>query len=225
MIDLSERLRMVASLVPQCDTAADVGTDHGYLAAWLLQRGIVDHVFATDINAGPLQRAKQTAMEQALTGRMEFYLCDGLRFPGAEAAQAMILAGMGGETMISILEAAPWTWQNTALILQPQSKQPMLYRWLSEHKIGILKARLCVDAGKRYLAFCAQGGAEVRTTEELLFRAHDPLLPDHLASELSRIDRAIIGMERSSRDLQAERDALTAQRTYLESYRRLTQSW
>ena len=67
MIDLSERLRMVASLVPQCDTAADVGTDHGYLAAWLLQRGIVDHVFATDINAGPLQRAKQTAMEQALT--------------------------------------------------------------------------------------------------------------------------------------------------------------
>ena len=35
------------------------------------------HMFATDINAGPLARAKQTALEQNLSQQMEFYLCDG----------------------------------------------------------------------------------------------------------------------------------------------------
>ena len=36
-IELDERLGMLADMVPVCSAAADVGTDHGFLGAWLLE--------------------------------------------------------------------------------------------------------------------------------------------------------------------------------------------
>ena len=226
MIDLSPRLRMVASLVPACEFAADVGTDHGYLSAWLLQSGTAQQVFATDINAGPLSRAKQTAQEFELSDKMEFHLCDGLQFPGAERAQAVILAGMGGETMVSILEAAPWSWQTTALILQPQSKQRLLYAWLREHAIPISEAKLCEDAGKRYLAFRAGTEGSIHdSVEDLLLRAHDPLLPDYIESEVMRISRAIAGINAASRDMESEKNDLNLQLEYYQQYQKAVKAW
>ena len=45
----------------------------------------------------------------------------------------MVCAGMGADTMISILEAAPWLKSSQyRLILQCQSKTPMLRRYLSD---------------------------------------------------------------------------------------------
>jgi tRNA (adenine22-N1)-methyltransferase len=217
---------MIASLVPECDTAADVGTDHGYLAAWLLQNEIAQHVFATDIHAGPLARAKQTAQEQDLTSRMEFHLCDGLQFSGAERAEAVILAGMGGETMVSILEAAPWVQHNTALILQPQSKQSLLYTWLRTHGIPITQAKLCIDAGKRYVAFRAGGAGDLNVTvEDLLCQAHDPIFQDYLTVEMQRITRALSGMDHASRNMEQEKEALILEREYLIKYQKAVEAW
>lgn len=226
MIELSERLRMIASLVPKCNTAADIGTDHGYLAAWLLQNEIAQFVFATDINAGPLARAKQTAQEQNLTADMEFHLCDGLQFSGAEKADAVIIAGMGGETMISILEAAPWAWRDTTLILQPQSKHKLLYAWLCEHEISLTEAKLCMDAGKQYLAFraCGRGEPEI-TVEDLLLRAHDPLFPDYLKTEVQRITRALNGMNGAARDMERQKSELRHTLDYLTHYQKAVEAW
>lgn len=216
---------MVAALVPKCRIAADVGTDHAYLAVWLLESGVAEHVFATDIHAGPLSRAKQTASEFNLTRGMEFHLCDGLMFPGAEQAETVIIAGMGGETMISILEAAPWSWENRSLILQPQSKQRQLYRWLSDHDICIQKAALCTDAGKLYLAFRAIGKAENQlSVEELLFSAHDPLLPTYLESERKRLCHAAEAMRKANRDMHEQLDEIEHQLTYLDHYRKAVES-
>ena len=226
MIELSPRLHMVAALVPQCDTVADVGTDHGYLAAWLLQNDVSRNVFATDIHEGPLACARKTANDLDLSARMEFHLCDGLQFPGACAAQAVVMAGMVGETMVSILEAAPWAWRNVALILQPQSKQPLLYAWLREHDIPITEAKLCVDAGKRYLAFRAGGDRKTEeTVESLLFCAHDPLFPEYLASEIQRITHALSGMEAASRNLDIEKQQLNKQLAYFKHYQKAVEAW
>ena len=38
-LPISKRLLKCAELVPPCETVADVGTDHGYLAIHLLQAG------------------------------------------------------------------------------------------------------------------------------------------------------------------------------------------
>ena len=221
MIELSPRLRAVASLVPRCRSVADVGTDHAYLASWLLQNGIAQSVDATDIHAGPLERGKLTASEQGLEAQIRFHLCDGLQFPGAEKTDAVVIAGMGGETMVSILEAAPWAWKNTSLILQPQSKVDTLVAWLREHSISLHSATLCADAGKRYLCLLAAGpGNEFPSPEDLLYQACDPLLSSYLKDELARIDRAIFGMQLAARNMQPQINALHMQRQKLDTYRK-----
>ncbi len=220
MISLSNRLQMVASLIPPSAVVADVGTDHGYLPVWLLQSGRARRVLASDIHAGPLRRARQTAAEYAVEEQIEFALCDGLQFPQAERAETIVIAGMGGETMISILRMAPWTRQGRHIILQPQSKRRALTAWLQAAGYTLQTARLCEDGGMLYHALAAFGGApaEKTTAEALLFASHDPLLPQFLAAEEARLLRAIEGMSRAeARPMCA---ALTDAREELERIRR-----
>ena len=170
-IRLSPRLQMVADFVPPCACAADIGTDHGYLPIWLLQNGVIRSAIAADIHAGPLANARQSAAAYDLEERFRFVLADGLRFPDAQAADVVTIAGMGGETICAILAAAPWLRQGKQLVLQPQSKVPELTDWLWRNGFTIEDAALCRDAGKRYLALrvLGQTAAQAYTLEQLLF--------------------------------------------------------
>lgn len=198
-IKLSNRLLTVASFIAPCDTVADVGTDHGYLPVWLLQTKTVRYVIASDIHAGPLARAKQSAAEYSLENKIRFEQCNGLQFADSAVADTIVIAGMGGETIISILSAAPWTRQGRSLVLQPQSKIPELTGWLQEHGYTLSDAKLCMDAGKLYLVLAVQGCPTERliTAEELLLRRRDPLLPQYLLGRITRLQHAIAGMERA----------------------------
>ncbi len=132
-IPLSPRLAACADLVAPGRRVADVGCDHGYLGLHLLQNGKASFVFAADINEGPLQSAVRNAKKFGYADKMAFYLSDGLRNVPREFDQ-LICAGMGADTIISILEAAPWLKDEKkySLILQCQSKTPSLRRYLSE---------------------------------------------------------------------------------------------
>ena len=52
-LTLQPRLQAIADLVPQGSRIADVGTDHGYLPIYLLQRNRISCAIATDIRPGP----------------------------------------------------------------------------------------------------------------------------------------------------------------------------
>ena len=55
---LSLRLLKIASLVPKGARPVDVGSDHAYLPVYLVQNGIVKEAYATDVNEGPILRAR-----------------------------------------------------------------------------------------------------------------------------------------------------------------------
>ena len=122
-LQLQPRLQLLADLVPQDARFADIGTDHGYLPVWLLQQGRIVSAIAADIGEEPLQHARRTAEEYGI-GKIEFRLCDGLKGIQPQEADTIVIAGMGGETMIHILSAAPWTKVPGAvtLLLQPMTK-------------------------------------------------------------------------------------------------------
>ena len=107
-LELSPRLQSVAGLVPEGARLADVGTDHAYLPAWLILRGIIPGAIATDLRKGPLERARATAERYGLTDVMDFRLCNGLAGVSPDETDAVAIAGMGGETIAEILSAAPW---------------------------------------------------------------------------------------------------------------------
>ena len=132
-IPISDRLLSCCRFVKPGDRVADVGCDHGYLGIYLLKNNIASHVFASDINEGPLNAAVFNSEKFGVRDKIQFYLSDGVRNIPREF-DTMVCAGMGGDTMISILEAAPWLKsEQYRLILQCQSKRPDLRRYLSEN--------------------------------------------------------------------------------------------
>ena len=132
-LPISDRLLACAAFVAPGDRVADIGCDHGYLSIHLLTNGIARSCIAADINEQPLRSAVRNAEKYGVREKIEFYLSDGVRSIPQDFT-CMVCAGMGADTMISILEAAPWL-QNSGyrLILQCQSKTPMLRKYLSNH--------------------------------------------------------------------------------------------
>ena len=127
-IELSPRLRLAADLVPEGARLADVGTDHAYLPACLLMEGKIPSAIAADLREGPLRRARETAAEYGCGDRMAFRLCDGLSGIRPEETDAVVIAGMGGETIAQILEAAPWVrTRKIPLVLQPMSSLSLIH--------------------------------------------------------------------------------------------------
>ena len=145
-------------------------------------------------------KATETAEIYGFSDRMDTFLADGLQFPGAESAEVITICGMGGETMISILSAAPWTVDGRRLILQPQSKLAELETWLQLHRYVIEDARLCIDTDRIYLIISVSGGIWNMNSEEILFRKQDPLFSDYIKKELQKARFAMQGLMRASKD-------------------------
>lgn len=132
-IPMSNRLLTVSSFVRKGDRVADIGCDHGYLGIYLLTNGIASSVIAADINEGPLQNAMRNAHKFGVKQNMTFHLSDGVRDIPRDF-DTLICAGMGGDTMVHILESAPWLKnEQYRMILQCQSKTPLLRKYLSEN--------------------------------------------------------------------------------------------
>jgi len=129
-IPLSTRLSCCCDFINKGDRVADIGCDHGYLGICLLSKGIASHVIAADINEGPLQSAKRNADKFGVVNKIEFYLSDGVQSIPREF-DTMVCAGMGGDTMVSILSAASWLRDRRyRLILQCQSKTHLVRQYL-----------------------------------------------------------------------------------------------
>ncbi len=130
-MSLSKRLLACCSMINAGERVADIGCDHGYLGIHLLQNRIATSIIAADINEGPLQSAVANAEKFSVSDKMEFYLSDGVAGIPRDF-DVMVCAGMGGDTMISILQSAPWLKSaRYRLVLQCQSKTPALRKYLS----------------------------------------------------------------------------------------------
>ena len=144
-LPISPRLLTCAEFIRPGDVVADVGCDHGYLGIHLLTGGIAQRVIASDINEGPLQSARRNARKYGVQDKITFHLSNGVANVPRNF-DVMVCAGMGADTMISILDAAPWLkCDRYRLILQCQSKTPLLRRYLSESGWCITKEPVLRD--------------------------------------------------------------------------------
>ena len=163
-LQLQPRLRLLADMVPAGAHLADIGTDHGYLPVWLMQQGRITSAIAADIGPEPLAHARRTAAEYGAA--LDLRLCDGLRGIAPHEADTLVMAGMGGETIIQILTDSPWPrTSGCTLLLQPQTKVELLRRWLSENGYACRDERLVWDKGKLYVVLQMAAG-EAFTPEE-----------------------------------------------------------
>ena len=183
-LPLSNRLLACCGFVHPDDRVADIGCDHGYLGIHLLQSGVASSIIASDVNGMPLQSALQNAEKFGVKDRMSFFLSDGVRNIPRDF-DSMVCAGMGADTMISILSSASWLKSDRyRLILQCQSKRPELRQWLYDSGYRINRETLAKDGKFVYsimeVVFDPGHGitpAETYITKQLLEDSH-PLLPE-----------------------------------------------
>ena len=163
-LPISHRLLACAGFVRKGARIADVGCDHGYLSIHLLREGIAAGAICSDVRQQPLQSARRNAQKYGLQDKMEFYLSDGVQsIP--QNFDTLICAGMGADTIVSILEAAPWLRSSSyQLILQCQSKTPMLRKYLSDVGFSIVREAVLRD------------GRFLYTVMEVIFDPEQPRL-------------------------------------------------
>ena len=208
-IELKPRLRMAANLVPAGVRLADVGTDHAYLPAALLLEEKIPFAIAADLRQGPLDRARATVREYGLTGKVAFRLCDGLTGISPDEMDAVVIAGMGGETIAAILETTPWVRERgVPLILQPMSSMPELRGWLSANGYYIAEERLAREGDTLYTAFLVHAGEMSPLTPAELWAGKnscDPLRKTWLDQWIAKTGWALEGISKARGERTAAR--------------------
>ena len=75
---LDPRLQAVADFVPTTANAADIGTDHAYLAIALFQANNRRKIIAADLNSGPCEAARRAVRLAGFHGLIDIRQGDGL---------------------------------------------------------------------------------------------------------------------------------------------------
>lgn len=206
---LSRRLQAIVSLVSPCKTAADIGCDHGYVSIALCLLDICERGIASDIKEGPADRARSNAQKYDVADRIDIRTGTGLSTLGEEEADSIIISGMGGEMMLSILEEGfSKACAAKELILGPQSEVSKVRDWLSARGFEISDEKLIKEGGKYYPLIRVNYSShpyELTTEEKLygpvLIRNRDAILKEFLKYRNQALKEILSGI----RDSQSER--------------------
>ena len=223
MNHLSERLLHIAGQIRAGQTLADVGCDHGYLPIYLVQKGCMQRAIAMDINEGPLQRAVEHIEREALGAYIQTRQSDGLEKLSPGEADAVIIAGMGGNLTIDILTRGENVVRTLdQLILEPQSELAAVRAFLRENNYFVEAEDLVLEDGKYYpilrvlpkrssdvLTFSGESGLSPAVLDAYghrLLAAHHPVLLSFLQKEKKQCEQILAGLP--TEDSESERIAL-----------------
>lgn len=154
MIRLNDRLKTMAARIDRGETMADIGTDHGFLPVYLLEKEVSPKVIMADISEPSLDKARKNFNMNVDMGRLgsgDFRVGDGLSVLEPSEVDVVVIAGMGGRLIADIMaEDIELTASFDKFILQPRIGQGYLRKWLLDNGFEIIYEDL-VREGK-YIA-------------------------------------------------------------------------
>lgn len=157
MIKLTPRLQLVADMVNKCESFLDVGTDHAYLPAYLIEQLKTKHAIASDINPNPLENAKKTISEENVEASVELRLSDGFCNIGINEAQEIAIAGMGGIMIADMITNTAWLKScNIHLVLQPMTHCEKVRQALADNGFETLEEKTVAEGKRIYIVISAR---------------------------------------------------------------------
>lgn len=201
-MEMSARLKLIAGFVTEGYVVADIGTDHGYIPIWLLKAGRVPRGIAMDIGKGPLKRAEENIKLYGYEDKIETRLSDGLKELKENEADSVVIAGMGGSLIVSILENGKGVLDTVKeLILSPHTEIHLVRHYLVENGYDIVREEMIYDMGKYYTVMRA-----VHTEDKSIKKLYD-------SDEYNYIYGRLLLKEKSNiflRYIKNDRDKLSA---------------
>ena len=119
---LSKRLKALANCVPHQAKVIDIGCDHGLLGIYLVKNKLVSNMIISDISEAALNQAKRNITKYNLINKIKVQQGDGLAVIDYDCnIDTIIIAGLGGQTIIDILIKSIFLLPIKNIILQPQN--------------------------------------------------------------------------------------------------------
>lgn len=166
-IKLSNRLRTAASYVRSGAFVADIGTDHAYLPIYLVTSGTAKRALASDINEGPILKARENISRYGLNDRISTQIAAGLDGIEKIAPTDIVICGMGGELIARILDASSYVKkEGIRLVLQPMTCAMKLREYLQNGYSIVDESIVCED-GKIYQIICAEYDGKEHTYSKI----------------------------------------------------------
>lgn len=168
---LDDRLMLCAEFVRSGAKIADIGTDHAYLPVWLAKQNKISHAVAADLRAEPLKSGDMNIKKYNAEDIVETRLSDGLTKISPDEADDIIIAGMGGDLIASIIDNAPWLKNaEKRLILQPMTKSERLRKYLCDNGFEIKAEKAAISDKKVYsVMLCSYCGQKILYDELYLY--------------------------------------------------------
>ncbi len=219
---LTPRLMCAAELIRQGTVVADIGTDHAYLPIYLCLEGRAQIAVVSDINAGPVARAKENINRYGLCERITVIKTDGLNGIQEYKPDDIMILGMGGELISRIIADAEWTKSSDIqLCLQPMTHAEILRDFLTQNGYTIIDERL-VKEEKIYQIILARytGDIQKLTDVELLFGKINTECKTDIFSELA--ERQIQILTRRAEGKESAGESAEYERTLISEIKQVT---
>ena len=226
---LSKRIYAIADQVCIGETAADIGTDHGYVPMILMKQGISPSVIMSDISEGSLAKARETFRSCGIdVPESAFRVGDGLQTVAPGEVDDVIIGGLGGLTITEILEYdRDKSRSYSKLILQPRKHSGNLRYYLYTHGWDIISENLAQE-GKFVCEIITAVPSEVTSREplypeedirwkypEAIVEADRELAAKRIGWKIGSITEQLENLSNSSGDASELIRRLTSDREYL----------
>lgn len=213
------RIETIADMVKKSMVVADIGTDHAFLPVLLVKNHICEKCYACDISKGPLKSASANIQAAGLSDQIPVILSDGLEHVPSDA-NAIVIAGMGFQTAVHILENdLNRLEQFQQIIVEVNRDTISMRRWINNHHYTIDDERYVRERNHDYicLSFTTRYHLEYTDAELVLgpvfMQEYDP---DYIAylkrrkAKLEEIRKASNGHMPHASDINNEYAILSA---------------
>ncbi len=143
---IDARLLRASKFIRRGAFLADIGTDHAYLPIYLVLTGKIERALASDIVDGPVEHARASVRKYGVSEKVEVIKSAGLSGVGDREITDIVIAGMGGELIASIIKDAPWVKdEKYNLVLQPMTHPEILRKYLAENGFSVIDEDIVSD--------------------------------------------------------------------------------
>lgn len=145
-----KRLLDIINLIDKNKKVIDIGTDHGLVPLYLAKNGISKEILATDISEKSLYKLR-SALTSELETKISTKVTDGFKGIAEDENQVAVIAGMGANTIIDIIDQSlDFAHNLDYMILASNINTEKLRVYLIDNGFEIINDFLTYDNGKYY---------------------------------------------------------------------------
>jgi len=203
MLELTPRLKAIGESIERCKVIADIGSDHAYLPIYLIKNSKADKVIASDINLGPARISEERIKKHGLEDYIEVRIGNGLEILNKNEADIIVIAGMGGLLIKSIIEESIDIAKSAnKLILQPMRDSRALIRWLLKNSFVIIDGEIVKENEKYYeiirSRFDEQSDCNAEVINEVYYYKNTPVLHEYIDKKIHQYSNIINQLKASN---------------------------